>query len=194
VASVDFVEVTRLAPVQARMAADLAFLAFEDFYATFSRDRARVIPAVAAQFAADSELNQLVAAMEGPQVVAIGAYYAAVEMAARQAAGLRLLLEVAEDAGACVKAVRAFAANFTAPGDEGAYISRFAVATTRRGSGLAGDLLRHVEDAISRQGWGRVRLHVRRDNDRGLGFYRKMGYRPADAGGRGYLLLEKPLA
>ena len=193
-ASIEFRDVTRLDAVQARAAADLAFLAFEDFYSTFSADPARVLPAVAAQFATDSELNQLIAAMDGPQVAAIGAYYAAAEMAARQAAGLRLLLEVADDPGACVKAVRAFAANFSAPGDAGAYISRFAVAPGRRGSGLAVDLLRHVEDAISRRGWTRVRLHVRRDNARGLGFYGKMGYKAADAGGRGYLLLEKTLA
>jgi ribosomal protein S18 acetylase RimI-like enzyme len=190
---VDFVQATRLAGTQARAAAELAFLAFEDFYSIFDADRARVLPAVVAQFETDSELNQVVAAVEGPEVAGIAAYYAAEEMAARQAAGLRLLLEVATDAGACVKGVRAFAAQFTAPGSQGAYISRFAVDPSRRGSGLAAELLRHAERAIAARGWRRVRLHVRHDNARGLAFYRKAGYGPADAGDRGYLLLEKVL-
>lgn len=185
---------TALAPAQAGEAAALAFLAFEDFYSIFSRDRSRVLPAVAAQFATESELNQLVAAVDDGRVVGIGAYYSAAEIAARQAMGLRLLLEVADDPGACVKGVRAFSTLFTPPGDAGAYVSRFAVAEPQRGSGLASLLHAHVESAITRRGWGRIRLHVRRDNVRGLAFYRKLGYRPADPGERGYLLMEKPLA
>ncbi|MBC8023815.1 MAG: GNAT family N-acetyltransferase [Burkholderiales bacterium] len=192
-ASVELFEATALAPAQAGDAAALAFLAFEDFYSIFSRDRSRVLPAVVAQFATDSELNQLVAALDDGHVVGIGAYYSAAEMAARQAMGLRLLLEVAEDPGACVKGVRAFSTNFTPPGDAGAYVSRFAVAESQRGSGVAGLLHAHMESAITRRGWGRIRLHVRRDNARGLAFYRKLGYVPADPSDRGYLLLEKPL-
>lgn len=188
-----FIETTRLDAQQARGAAALAVLAFEDFYSLFSSDRSRVLAAVAAQFQDDSELNQLVAATEGGEVVGIASYYAGGEMAARQSAGLRMLLPIAERAADCLQGVRAFAANFAPPGEQGAYVARFAIDPSRVGTGLASLMLARMEAAIMRRGWDRVRLHVRRDNARGLAFYAKAGYKAVDEGGRGYHLLEKRL-
>ena len=189
----DFVETSTLQGPQARDAAVLAHLAFEDFYSIFSADPARVLPAIAAQFAEDSELNQLVAALDGPRVTGIASYYAASEMGARQAAGMRTLLRAADDVGRCMTGLRGFLAHFTPPGEEGAYISRFAVDPGLRGSGLATGLLSQIERAIAAKGLRDVRLHVRKDNARGVAFYRKNGYDLADDGSRGYLLLEKRL-
>jgi ribosomal protein S18 acetylase RimI-like enzyme len=191
--AVELVETTHLDLRHAPAAAALAHLAFEDFYSIFTADRARILPAIAAQFQSETELNRLVAAIDSGELVAIGACYDAAEMAMRQAAGLRLLLEVADDIGAATKGLRGFAAHFSAPGAEDAYISRFAVAREQRGSGVAMDLLDRVERAARARDRRRISLHVRRDNHRGIAFYRKAGYLPGDAGSRGYLLLHKSL-
>jgi ribosomal protein S18 acetylase RimI-like enzyme len=189
----DYLEAVELPAAQAEDAARLARLAFEDFYGLFSSDPERLFPAIVAQFRNPSELNQVVAAVEDGRVVGIGSSYDAREMAERQMAGVRLLLEAADDHLAAARALREFRRNFAPPPADGAYLSRLVVAPERRGSGLAAELLARVERRAAGAGLPQLSLHVRRDNARALAFYARAGYRPADAGDLGYLLLAREL-
>lgn len=190
---IEFVETSELPGPHVEAAAQLACLAFEDFYALFTSRQDRLLAAVADQFRSYSELNQLVAVLGGGRVVGIGSYYALAEMPARQMAGARILFEAANDPALSATSLRRFSRNFTPPGDDGAYISRFAISVDKRGSGLAGQLLQEVEKVIRRRELTKVLLHVRRDNERALAFYSKAGYRPEDKGDLGYVLLGKDL-
>jgi len=187
------VETAGLPPEHAAAAAELAWLAFEDFYAHVAASRERLLVAIARQFQAYSELNQLVAAFEGSRVIGIGAYYDLRETAARQIEGMRLLLEAAEDPVASSRALRTFARNFPPAGDVGGYIARFSVAPDRRGTGIAQGMLDRVESALRGIGLGEARLHVRQENARAIAFYRNQGYEPTGPRALGYLLLRKPL-
>ena len=191
---IEFVASAALGEEQANEAAELARQAFEDFYALFTSDRRRLLPALAAQFREFSELNQLVIALENGKVVGIGSYYDVRERPKRQMAGMRLLLEAADDHIASAKRVREFSRNFEDPGERGAYISRFAVAQQKRGGALASELLQTVESVLVDRGLDQVSLHVRRDNARGIGFYRKCGFRARGDNTLGYLLLGKDLS
>lgn len=192
--SPEYAEVTDLPGSDALRAAGLACLAFEDFYSHITSDRARLLAAIAKQFQASSELNQLVTVRVAGRIEGIGAYYDLRETASRQMEGMRMLLEAADDVPASARALRAFARNFPPAGDAGGYISRFAVAPEARGGPIASGLLDRVESALRGLGLGEVRLHVRRDNARAIGFYRKRGFAPCGTGDLGYLLLRKPLA
>lgn len=192
--AVEFVETDALAPEHRAGAAALAYGAFADFYSLFSRDRERLLPAIAQQFGFPSELNHLVAAIEDGRLVGIAAHYELGEMQARQMEGARVLLAAADDARAATAALPAYGRNFPPPGDRGAYCSRFSIAGDKRGTGLAASLLERMESGIARRGWSPVKLHVRRDNARALAFYAKSGYGPEGPRDLGYMLLSKGAA
>ena len=153
-------------------AARLAKSAFEDFYGLFTRDEARLLPAIATQFESHSELDQAIAAFEEGTLEGIACFYEVAQMPARQMESLRMLLDVADDAAASVAAVRAFARNFAPPPGPGIYLSRFVVAPGKRGGGLAAALLGEVESECRRRGLPDLYLHVRRDNARAIAFTR----------------------
>ncbi len=190
---VEFIEVEALPEPHSMQAAELACLAFEDFYGLFSADRSKLIPVIAAQFRNYSELNRQVAAMENNRVVGICSYYPIAEMAGRQIAGVRSLLAVADDMIGSTKLLRGFKQNFADAEEESAYIARLSVSIDKRGRGLAGDLLEKAETVILKHGLVKVRLHVRKDNARALAFYAKAGYAALDTTNFDYILLGKVL-
>ncbi|MCC5881999.1 MAG: GNAT family N-acetyltransferase [Halomonas sp.] len=61
------------------------------------------------------------------------------------------------------------------------YISLVLVAHTAQGTGLAGELLEHVIDAMERRKFTRVRLQVDHDNPRAINFYKRHGFELVDA-------------
>jgi ribosomal protein S18 acetylase RimI-like enzyme len=190
---VDFFEGPTLSELHLKQAADLAFLAFEDFYSLFSEDRSVMHSVIVEQLKSFSELNQHIACFQNNMVAGICAFYNITEMSERQTAGILGLLRAVRDIVGSTNELSRYRKQFVIPTTDGVYISRFAIDKGMRGSGLASDLLHNAESNFQRLGAKRVSLHVRRDNKQALAFYVHAGYEPRVNQNLGYILLGKDL-
>jgi len=189
----DYFKNPTLSAQQREQAANLAYVAFEDFYDLFSEDRVKIVAVIADQLKSFSELNQHVVCFQATRVVGFCGFYNSPEMSQRQIAGIRGLFNTANNIIESTKALGQYRKHFVAPSGDGVYISRFVIDKDLRGSGLAADLLSNAESTFHAMGAKQVRLHVRRDNERALAFYIKTGYEPLGNQELGYSLLGKDL-
>jgi ribosomal protein S18 acetylase RimI-like enzyme len=190
---VEYCENPKLSARHIEQAADLAYVAFEDFYRLFSDDRFKMVTVIADQLRSFSELSQHLVCFQATRVVGFCSFYKSPEMSQRQMAGIRGLFSTANNIIESTKALGQYRKHFVAPSGDGVYISRFVIDKDLRGSGLAADLLSNAESIFQRNSAKQVRLHVRRHNEQALSFYVKAGYEPLENQGLGYMLLGKDL-
>ena len=193
----EIVNIACLPETQHTTAVELVRLGFEDFYQLFGADTGSLNAAIARQFANKTELENGLAATESGQLTGIACAYPRNEMAARQAVAIKLLLEVAPNRQATFLALRNFSGHFPTPAPAGLYVSRVGVPPQRRRHGIAGLLLRELEQNALSMRQPHIQLHVRCDNQTARSFYAEHGYREEDgglhAGTNSYLLLYKKL-
>lgn len=190
---IEYRENPKLSADHIEEAANLAYLAFEDFYGLFSGDRFKVVSIIADQLTNFSELSQHLVCFKSNKVVGFCSFYKIPEMSQRQMAGILGLFSVASDITESTKVLNQYRKHFAAPTGDGIYISRFVIDMHLRGSGLAAELLSNAELIFERNRAKQVRLHVRKQNEQALGFYAKAGYEPLENQDLGYTLFGKDL-
>lgn len=157
------------------IAADFSRLALTDYYATLPADLACGL--IADSFlVAEDEVGDAAVAVDGDdRPVGLVAGYPLAELTRRQQAALYHLMSnlPREEVGGFMAGARALAAEVPAITEDGYYLARIGIAASAQGSGLADQLLVHfLADAGSRP----AVLHVRGDNARAIGFYRRHGF------------------
>lgn len=164
-----------------RMAvARLAHEALAPYYDRLCIPAGRLL-AVLADEAGDpcTELGTGRATLEAGQVAGIVVAYPVLEMPGRQQASLfHLLRSGIADGDVVMAAAEAQAAAVPPIVENSCYLARIAVAEAHRGTGLAEHLLLAAEDGLAPS--VPIALHVHRDNERAIRFYRRHGYVRSD--------------
>jgi len=172
----EIVEVNCLTDSHRSKAVELVRFGFEDFYQLFDAEHERLNQAIGRQFSNKTELSDGLATSASGQLTGIACAYPRDEMSERQAAAVKLLLEVASNRPSTLLALRKFSENFAAPAPNGLYVSRVGVLPQHRGQGTAGLLLGKLEQKALLNGQPHIQLHVRCDNRAGRCFYAAHGY------------------
>ena len=165
-----FARCIALPPAQRLEAAKLASEAMSTLYEPLGDE---VLPMLAAEFEVEgSELGDAVVFI-GSSVDGLVASYPAAEYQSRQRVSLHHALGTLsrETGGHLIAQLRRLAVQIPEGGLEGEYVARFSVRHSLRGSGTADRLM----DFFVRN-HPVITLHVRADNSRAIGFYRRHGF------------------
>lgn len=76
---------------------------------------------------------------------------------------------------------------------ESFYLSRIAIAPSFQGHGVAGHLIEHFITSAMLQRYPSVSLHVRKENNRAINFYKKYGFKTYGDEGKKYHCLWKSI-
>jgi ribosomal protein S18 acetylase RimI-like enzyme len=165
----------------ARLAmAGLAHEALAPYYDLLSIPASALLAVLADEMRDPStELGAARAILVDEQVAGLIVAYPAGEMHVRQQASLfHLLRSGAGESDVLLEAAAAQAADVPPIASEAYYLARIAVAETQRGCGLAAKLLSSIDEGLPPS--IPVALHVHRDNERAIRFYRRHGYARSD--------------
>lgn len=166
---------------EARLAmADLAHEALAPFYNRLSIPKNALLAVLADEVRDPStELGVARAILVDERVAGLIVAYPAGEMHVRQQASLfHLLRSGAGESDVLLDAAAAQAADVSPIASDAYYLARIAVAKAQRGSGLAATLLSAINEGLPPL--MPIALHVHRDNERAIRFYRRYGYARSD--------------
>jgi ribosomal protein S18 acetylase RimI-like enzyme len=160
-----------------RAAMALIAQSLPEFYEVLGRyidDLPAVVEARMAQ--RGGELQNCHILCDGDTVAGVFCCYPSVNLAVAQMTDLRAMLRRAEkDRKTLAQDELSASTGRMAPvPPDGCYLSRFAVATTYRGMGIADILMDGFKDFAS--GNAALYLHVNKDNARAIAFYRRHGF------------------
>jgi ribosomal protein S18 acetylase RimI-like enzyme len=173
----------------------LIYQSHPEFYDLFSPDRGRLLEAIRQQLEEpDSELGHTKVLVGGDNVAGTLSWYHTSEADDRKMMSLRVMLDVLEPTEACFEGLRKFKEEVPAIEADGCYLSRIAVAESRRGTGLGQVLLRDFEDEAQCLDCRLAFLHVWRTNSRAIRFYSAAGYQPCSPPELAYLTMSKSVA
>lgn len=172
---------------EARLAmAALAHEALAPYYDRLATPTGALLAVLADEVCDPStELAAARAMLVDDRVVGLIVAYPAGEMQPRQQASLFHLLRsgIGED-DVLLDAATAQAADVPPIAADAYYLARIAVAEAQRGSGIATRLLASIDESLPPS--MPVALHVHRDNERAIRFYRRHGYARSDDADRAF--------
>jgi|GEM_PF-5100761 len=158
-------------------ASELVFQSF-DFYKDLPILHSACLQMISEEFTMpDTECYNPLLAIAEHEVVGIVCYYPAAQLEARQKSSmLSVMRKLGRAERKAFNTKRRSANNSVEPasGGDGIYISRVAISTNHRGTGIGTQLMRKLVDTNNKQ---RMKLHVDKDNAAAILFYQNFGFR-----------------